>query len=243
MHTLMFDYDAHEVGKTSTDQWYNRTDKSVPTCGLEQDFFELHVISTNKAEQSAMLKAAKDIWPYVHYIHIREKQLSQQECFNWAKLMAEAGVPASRIVINGANLYSSGHFYQGVHWSQDMLERAKVMVTPENKHDLRLRLGISVHSLHEARIAEEYGADYLFFGHVYASASKPDSVARGLDALSEVCSSVKVPVIAIGGIQPDNIRAVRSAGARGAAVISSVLKHANPAHAAALLKQAVEAVK
>ncbi|MNC82448.1 Regulatory protein TenI [compost metagenome] len=52
-----------------------------------------------------------------------------------------------------------------------------------------------------------------------------------------------MPVIAIGGIQPGNIQAVRSAGARGAAVISSVLKHANPAHAAALLKQAVEAVK
>ena len=45
-----------------------------------------------------------------------------------------------------------------------MLQRAKVTGTPEIKHDLRLRLGISVHSLHEARIAEEYGADYLFLG-------------------------------------------------------------------------------
>lgn len=243
----MIEYEAHESGQSSTSQRHKRTERSVPTCGQErkQDhpFFELHVISTNKGEQAAMLKAAKEIWPYVDYIHIREKQLSQQECFNWAKLMTEAGVPASRIVINGANRVAPGDIFQGVHWSQARLERAKLTVTPENKHDLRLRLGISVHSLHEAKIAEEYGADYLLFGHVYASASKPDSVARGLDALAEVCSSIKVPVIAIGGIQPDNIQAVRSAGARGAAVISSVLKHANPAHAAALLKQAVEAVK
>lgn len=242
MHTLMFDYDAHESGKTSTDQWYKRTDKSVPTCGLEQDFFKLHVISTNKAEQSVMLKAAKDIWPYVHYIHIREKQLSQQECFNWAKLMAEAGVPASRIVINGANLYSSGHFYQGVHWSQDMLERAKVMVKPENKHDLRLRLGISVHSLHEARIAEEYGADYLFRACV-RKCKQTGFCSEGIRCIIGSVLQCQGTCYCNWGIQPDNIRAVRSAGARGAAVISSVLKHANPAHAAALLKQAVEAVK
>ncbi|KAA8785972.1 thiazole tautomerase TenI [Paenibacillus amylolyticus] len=209
----------------------------------EQDcpLFELHVISTNRGEKEVMLKAAKQIWPYVHYIHIREKHLSLYERYNWAKLMAESGIPSSRIVINGAKRAAPGDIFQGIHWSQDMLERAKLTVKPENKHDLRLRLGISVHSLHEAKIAEEYGADYLFFGHVYASASKPDVAARGLDALAEVCSSVKVPVIAIGGIQPCNIRAVRSAGAGGAAVISSVLKHANPGYAAALLKQAVEA--
>ncbi|MGO4530297.1 thiamine phosphate synthase [Paenibacillus sp. 2TAF8] len=212
-------------------------------CSKSHPCFELHVISTNQREQVAMLKAAKEIWPYVQYIHIRERQLSQQECFNWAKLMVESGVPASRIVINGANLFSSGDFYRGAHWSQDMLQKAKVTVTQKNKHNPRLRLGISVHSLHEAKIAEEYGADYLFFGHVYPSASKPDITPRGLEALTEVCSGVKVPVIAIGGIQTNNIQAVISAGARGAAVISGVLQQKNPAHAAALLKQAMEAVK
>ena len=85
-----------------------------------------------------------------------------------------------------------------------------------------LRLGISVHSLHEARVAEERGADYLFYGHVFSSSSKPGSKPRGLSALSEICSAVSIPVIAIGGIGPANIAAVRAAGASGAAVISSI---------------------
>ncbi|WP_434752963.1 thiamine phosphate synthase [Paenibacillus amylolyticus] len=206
--------------------------------------FELHVISGNRGEQEATLKAAKEIWPWVDYIHIREKQLPLHQRLNWARLMVESGVPVSRIVINGANRFTpEDACYQGVHWSQDMLHKAKMTVEPGNRHDLKRRLGVSVHSIHEARIAEEYGADYLFFGHVYASASKPDITPRGLEALAEVCSGVNVPVMAIGGIQPDNIQAVRSAGARGAAVISGVLQHENPAHAAALLKQSVETGK
>ena len=203
--------------------------------------FELHVVSTNRGEQAAMITAAKEIWPWVHYIHIREKQLSLHDRMNWAKWMADSGVPASRIVINGANPFSSSDFYQGVHWSQDMLQKQNKTLVSEMNNDRQMRWGVSVHSIDEARNAEEYGVDYLFFGHVYASTSKPDLTARGLEALAEVCSGVKIPVIAIGGIQPGNIQAVQSAGASGAAVISGVLGQKDPAHAAILLQQAVRA--
>lgn len=210
-------------------------------CEQDHCSFELHAVSTNKGEQAAMLRAANEIWPWVNYIHIREKHLTLQQRFNWAKQMSASGIPASHIVINGANPLESSRFYQGVHWSQEMLHKAGVEMAAWHQHDVRMRLGISVHSAEEARIAEEFGADYLFFGHVYASQSKPDTAPRGLAVLAEVCSSVRVPVIAIGGIQPSHIQAVRSSGARGAAVISSILKHESPVYAAALFKQAVEA--
>ncbi|WP_289372091.1 thiamine phosphate synthase [Paenibacillus silvae] len=216
-------------------------DTCSPTCCQDDSSFELHVLSTNKGERNNVLNVVKQIWPWVDYIHIREKQFSLQQHFFWARHMTESGVPSSRIVINGANPFVPSEYCRGAHWSQERLKKAAVSMNAVNKGE-RMRLGVSVHSIHEARVAADYGADYLFFGHVYTSRSKPDLTPRGLEALAEVCSGVDIPVIAIGGIQASNIQAVRLAGARGAAVISSIFQHENPAHAIRLIKQAAERV-
>nr|WP_275439971.1 thiamine phosphate synthase [Paenibacillus sp. ACRRY] len=154
--------------------------------------------------------------------------------------MLYAGIPSDRIVINGLfelNELEKHVLFQRVHWGQSNM--TTIQGSSLNKSD-RLRLGISVHSLHEAREAEERGADYLFYGHVFSSSSKPGIKPRGLSALLEICSAVSIPVIAIGGIEPANIAAVRAAGASGAAVISSIWASDNPERAAAALRQASE---
>ncbi|WP_339166051.1 thiamine phosphate synthase [Paenibacillus sp. FSL R5-0341] len=198
--------------------------------------FELHVVSTGAGDQATFVKVAKDVWPWVDYIHIREKQLTWQEKVDWAESLRGGGVPSCRIVINGSELNSQNENYGGVHWGQEAIRNY-------NNDDLsnvqRLRLGVSVHSIDEAKIAEERGADYLFFGHVYATNSKPDLEPRGLNALAEVCRGVSIPVIAIGGIEPGNIHAIRSAGAQGAAVISNVWASDSPDRAAASLRQTI----
>jgi thiamine-phosphate pyrophosphorylase len=85
-------------------------------------------------------------------------------------------------------------------------------------------IGRSTHSLEQALAAVDEGADYLGFGPVFTTPSKekPDPVV-GIDGLREVVSRVSIPVVAIGGIDRENIAAVRDAGSAGIAVIRAIL--------------------
>ena len=94
----------------------------------------------------------------------------------------------------------------------------------------RLIIGISTHSQAQARAALAGGADYLGFGPVFATASKenPDPV-QGIDELAEIVRIAgSTPVVAIGGITPQNAPQVARAGAAAAAAIGSVLWDPNP---------------
>ena len=98
--------------------------------------------------------------------------------------------------------------------------------------DKRLLIGVSVHSLEEAVEAELKGADWVVFGPVYDTPSKraygpPQGVAR----LERVATTVRFPVIAIGGITPERVGEVLGAGARGVAAIAAILAADSPADA------------
>lgn len=84
--------------------------------------------------------------------------------------------------------------------------------------------GTSVHSLEEAREAEALGADYLFAGNIFETDCKKGLPGRGLSFLKEVCSQVSVPVYGIGGITPERMEALLSAGAAGGCMMSGFLK-------------------
>jgi thiamine-phosphate pyrophosphorylase len=102
------------------------------------------------------------------------------------------------------------------------------------------RIGASVHSLAEARRAAADGADWLTFGHVFATASHPDEPPRGVAALAAVADAVATPVIAIGGITAERVPEALAAGAAGVAVISAILAAPDPAAATARLRQALD---
>ncbi|KOY16460.1 hypothetical protein AMS66_11400 [Paenibacillus xylanivorans] len=185
----------------------------------------------------SFLDTAKKVWRWVDYIHIREKKQTLEQQMYWAQSLKTQDVPSNRIVMNGLDQLDQHALFGGVHWGQAIIRGSDLA---ELNRLNRLRVGISVHSLEEAKVAEERGADYLFYGHVYESNSKPNCKPRGLIALAEVCSNVSIPVIAIGGIRPENIAAIRTAGARGAAVISMIWTNEEPKLAAASLRRAIE---
>lgn len=102
-------------------------------------------------------------------------------------------------------------------------------------------VGASAGTLEEALEAESEGADYVGFGHIFATASKSKSTSPvGLDALARVASRVRVPVIAIGGISEANARSVMDAGAWGIAVIGAVCGANDPRAATERLRAIVE---
>jgi thiamine-phosphate pyrophosphorylase len=81
-------------------------------------------------------------------------------------------------------------------------------------------VGASTHSLDEARAAERDGADYIFFGPVFATPAKLQyGAAQGVACLREICRAVRIRVIAIGGITAENAAACLRAGAAGIAAI------------------------
>jgi len=80
-------------------------------------------------------------------------------------------------------------------------------------------VGRSVHSLDAALRAEGDGADFVIFGPVWASASHPDSLPVGIEALAEVAHALEIPVLAIGGVTEDRVAECRDAGAAGYAAI------------------------
>jgi thiamine-phosphate pyrophosphorylase len=80
-------------------------------------------------------------------------------------------------------------------------------------------VGRSVHSLESAEAAEREGADYVIFGPVWPSASHPGLAPVGVDALSEVAHALRIPVLAIGGVNTDQIADCARAGAAGYAAI------------------------
>ncbi len=85
-------------------------------------------------------------------------------------------------------------------------------------------LGVSCHTLEEVRRAERDGADYVFFSPVFTPISKAGyGPAAGLERLAEACSSVEIPVWALGGITTENEALCRQAGAAGVAGISLFL--------------------
>jgi thiamine-phosphate pyrophosphorylase len=112
----------------------------------------------------------------------------------------------------------------GVHLGQDdiRVDVARQIAPPG------FIIGISVGTVDEAVRAEEEGADYIAISPVFSTASKNDAgPGRGLDIVREIRRRVSVPVIAIGGINLENVCEVIAAGADGVAVISVVVGSRN----------------
>jgi thiamine-phosphate pyrophosphorylase len=101
-------------------------------------------------------------------------------------------------------------------------------------------LGVSVHSVAEAREAALAGADYVTFGHVFSTPSKPGLPPRGVEELAAVVAAVDRPVLAIGGIDPRNLEPVLATGCAGIAVISAIRDASDPAAAAAALRRVLD---
>ena len=89
-------------------------------------------------------------------------------------------------------------------------------------------IGISTHSIEQAREAEAAGADYIGFGPLFPTTTKDAGPCQGTEMLRSLRNAVTLPVLAIGGITPDNLAEAMRAGADGVAVISAVLSAPDP---------------
>jgi thiamine-phosphate pyrophosphorylase len=161
----------------------------------------------------------------VDWVQIREKDLSGRESAALTRFalhrasQLDRQSPAPRILVNDRLDVALAEGAAGVHLGEQSLpvERARKLVA---KHHAYFLVGASCHSVDAARAAANSGADYLFFGPVFETPSKSSfGPPQGLARLSEVCSSIRVPVLAIGGIDQVNAASCLAAGATGIAAI------------------------
>lgn len=103
-------------------------------------------------------------------------------------------------------------------------------------------LGVSVQTVEQALLAEQNGADYLGVGAVFPTASKADAAEVPLNTLKNICSSVHIPVVAIGGIHAQNLCRLKGSGICGIATISAVFAAKNIEEETRKLKKLTEKV-
>lgn len=151
-------------------------------------------------------------------IHIREKQLSSREVFAMVCALRDSA-PNARLLVNERADIAVAARADGVHCPAGGLTPTLIR---KISHDLVI--GASTHTLRDAQIVADDGADYVVFGPVYETPSKRRfGPPRGVDELRRVCASVAMPVFAIGGVTPDRARECREAGAHGIAAIAALL--------------------
>lgn len=160
----------------------------------------------------------------VRAIQLREKDLKIRGLLDLAyRMRALTNQYKAKLFINDRVDVAVAVGAEGVH-----LGRKSIPPWAAKKVSKDLLVGVSTHSIEEAIEAERDGADFITFGPVFYTPSKAAyGEPVGLDTLRKVCSTLSIPVLAIGGIKPDNVRDVLDCGAKGVAVISAILGAVN----------------
>jgi len=157
----------------------------------------------------------------VDLIQLRAKEHSVEEIVDLAGKLHEvtsaAGVP---LIVNDHAEVAAKVLVEGVHLGQDDDSLAHA----RKKAGRDVLVGKSTHSLEQAVEAEREGADYVGFGPIFATPTKPDYQPIGLTGIKRVHNEITVPTFCIGGIKIDNLGQVIAAGARRVAIVSGLLK-------------------
>jgi thiamine-phosphate pyrophosphorylase len=182
----------------------------------------------------------------VNWVQIREKDLSArqlsaltQEALRCMPRAADDRASATRILVNDRVDIALTEGAAGVHLGERSLPVDEVRRFVQSRISVKdFLVGVSCHSLESAEAAAAGGADYVFFGPVFATPSKAGFGApHGVGRLTKICRSVPIPVLAIGGMTLENAASCLTAGAAGIAAIRLFQDAPDPAEAVEALRR------
>ena len=179
----------------------------------------LYAITDRRQQQGDLLEhLSRLLQAGLDLLQIREKDLPARELFQLTEAILKLPNPSgTRILVNSRVDVALAAGAQGVHLPAGTVSPSSIRsVTPKG-----FLIGASCHSGEEVRQAEAEGTDFTVFGPVFETASKWQyGPAQGLEALGEACRRVKIPVLALGGVQLENASQCLGRGAAGIAGIS-----------------------
>ena len=190
--------------------------RNLTDCRL-YGFLDLGYIDIVDTERVAKTMIEGD----VDLIQLRGKKNSLEELVDLVgrlhQVTSAAGVP---LIVNDHAEVAASVPVEGVHVGQDDDSIAHA----RKKAGRHVFVGKSTHSLEQAVSAQREGADYIGFGPIFATPTKPDYQPIGLTGIKRVHHEVEVPIFCIGGIKIDNLGQVIAAGAKRVAIVSGLLK-------------------
>ena len=191
----------------------------------------LHGISLEDAVEQAILGGAT-------CIQLREKAVDEDELINEAKKLIEVchryNVP---FIINDDYEAALKCGADGVHVGIEDAPVAELRrIAGKN-----FIIGATAKTIEQARLAESSGADYLGVGAVFPSPTKKNALRITPELLKEICGSVSIPAVAIGGITAENVKAIAGCGQSGIAVVSALFGAEDVRAAAEKLTEASKA--
>lgn len=188
---------------------------------LNKEDLLLYAVTDRKwvGEKTLLQQVEESIKGGVTFVQIREKELDDSlfldEAIKIKALCERYQVP---FVVNDNVEIAIKSNANGVHVGQDDMEASNVReLIGKDKI-----LGVSVQTLEQAIEAEKKGADYLGVGAVFPTNSKDDAAEVSLETLKIICQNVNIPVVAIGGINLNNINQLKNTGIAGVALISAI---------------------
>lgn len=197
--------------------------------------FRLYAITDLKSADSEIVaKIDQALAGGVDIVQLRSKVFSDRELFSLAVKIRKITAKRKKLfIINDRVDLMMLADADGVHLGQDdmPIHAARKIVGKEKI------IGISTHSIDQAIGAQKSGADYIGFGPLFETPTKPNYVPVGLSAVREVVRKITIPFVCIGGINETNIDQILKAGATRAAVVRAIFADPNPKEAARKLKQ------
>ena len=173
-------------------------------------------------------------------LQLREKELDEaaflQEAIQVREICHRHGVP---LIINDNVDVALKAGADGVHVG---IEDAPV-AEMRRRVGADFIIGATAKTVEQAQLAERSGADYLGVGAIFPSPTKRSAIRITNAQLREICASVSIPAVAIGGINLENAREIRGCGVQGIAVVSAIFAAQDiPTATAALLRAARDVV-
>ena len=152
-------------------------------------------------------------------VQLREKELDEEaflkEAFELHDLCKKYNVPF--FINDNVDIAIRCHA-EGIHVGQDDMAAAQV----RQRVGDGVMIGVSAHTVEEAKKAVAHGADCLGVGAVFATNTKTDVDVLPRQTLIDICNAVDVPVVAIGGIHKENILQLKGTGVDGVALVSAI---------------------
>jgi len=180
------------------------------------------IIDLGYVEESDVTHVAEQmIEGCVDMIQLRGKGKSLDELTGYAARLHEITARSSTpLIVNDHAEIARRVPVEGVHVGQDdvLIEVAR------RKVGRAVLIGKSTHSLEQALAAQREGADYIGFGPIFATPTKPDYAPIGLTNIRRVYAEINLPIFCIGGINIDNLQSVIDAGAKRVVMVSALLK-------------------
>jgi len=173
------------------------------------------------------------------FLQLREKDLSEEVFLEEAKRIKKLTdfhhIP---FVINDNVQIALKSDADGVHVGQRDMQviKAREILGPDKI------IGVSVQTVEQALLAQEKGADYLGVGAVFNTSTKLDASEVSYETLKEICKAVRIPVVAIGGIQAENIYRLKDSGIEGIAVVSAIFASDDISDATKILLKKVRSI-